>query len=72
MKHFYSAPFMHLRRAALLAAATLVLAATPSLADMAIKLRNGEIITVPVQPGDIESLRFIGPSSAAARAPAAA
>jgi len=63
---------MHLRRAALLAAATLVLAATPSLADMVIKLRNGEVITVPVQPGDIESLRFTGPSSAAAQAPAAA
>ena len=38
---------MHLRRAALLAVAALVLAATPSLADIVIKLRNGQVITVP-------------------------
>ncbi|HYL49887.1 MAG TPA: right-handed parallel beta-helix repeat-containing protein [Stellaceae bacterium] len=62
---------MHLRRTALLAAAALVLAATPSLADMVIKLHSGEVITVPVQPGDIESLRFTGTNSAAP-APAAA
>src|SRR5690348_18365643 len=56
---------MHLHRAALLAAAALVLAATPSLADMVVKLRNGQVITVPVQPGDIESLSFTGSKSAA-------
>ncbi len=56
---------MHLRRAALLAVAALVLAASPSLADMVIKLRNGQVITVPVQPGDIESLSFTGSRSAA-------
>lgn len=55
---------MHLRRAALLAVAALVLAATPSLADMVIKLRDGQVITVPVQPGDIESLSFTGSRAA--------
>ena len=55
---------MHLRRAALLAVAALVLAATPSLADMVIKLQNGQVITVPgSKPGDIESLSFTGSKS---------
>jgi len=61
---------MHLRRAALLAVAALVLAATPSFADLVIKLRNGQVITVPVQPGDIESLNFTGPRAAASGAAA--
>ncbi len=60
---------MLFRRAVALAVAALVLAATPSLADMIIKLRNGQVITVPVQPGDIESLSFTG---SAVPAPAAA
>jgi hypothetical protein len=60
---------MLFRRAVALAVAALVLAATPSLADMIIKLRNGQVITVPVQPGNIESLSFTG---SAVPAPAAA
>jgi len=57
---------MHLRRVVAFAAAALVLAATPSLADMVIKLRDGRVITVPVQPNDVESLSFTGSNSAPA------
>ncbi|HYL32761.1 MAG TPA: right-handed parallel beta-helix repeat-containing protein [Stellaceae bacterium] len=63
---------MHLHRAVLLAVAILALATAPSLADMVIKLRNGQVITVPVQPSNIESLSFTGPNSAGTPASAAA
>lgn len=55
---------MILRRAVVFAVAALVLAATPSLADMVIRLRDGQVIAVPVQPGDIESLSFTGAGAA--------
>lgn len=60
---------MHLRCAVLFAAIALVLAATPSLADMVIKLRDGHVITVPIQPGDIELLSFTGPNREASTTP---
>jgi len=63
---------MHLRRAMAFAAAALVLAATPSLADMVIKLRDGRVITIPVQPNDVESLSFTGANSAPAPAESSA
>lgn len=52
----------------LFAAVVLVLAATPSLADMVIKLRDGHVITAPIQPGDIELLSFTGPNREASTA----
>ena len=61
-------PLMHLRCAVLFAAIALVLAATPSLADMVIKLRDGHVITVPIQHGDIESSSFTGPNRGASTA----
>jgi Right handed beta helix region len=63
---------MHLRRVMAFAAAALVLAATPSLADMVIKLRDGRVITIPVQPNDVESLSFTGANSAPAPAESSA
>jgi hypothetical protein len=39
---------------------------------MVIKLRDGRVITVPIQPNDIESLSFTAPGSAAPSAPSTA
>lgn len=55
---------MIFRRAVIAAMAAVFLAATPSLADMVIKLRDGQVITVRVQPNEIESLSFTGPNPA--------
>jgi hypothetical protein len=57
---------MNLRRATILALAALAMAAGPSLADMTITLRDGRVITVPVQPGEIESVTFGEPAAAPA------
>ncbi|MDE2228281.1 MAG: right-handed parallel beta-helix repeat-containing protein [Alphaproteobacteria bacterium] len=57
---------MFLRRAVVFAVAAVVLAATPSLADMVIKLRDGRTITIPIQPNDVESVTFSGNAGASA------
>jgi hypothetical protein len=52
-------------RALLLILAVIALGAVPATADMAIKLKDGRVITVPVSPQDIDSVTFTAPHSAA-------
>lgn len=59
------------RKLAFLVLAFLALGAAPSSADMAIKLKDGRVITLPLQPGDVESVTF-GAAPAAQPAPASA
>jgi len=62
-------------RALLLILAMIAVGALPAAADMAIKLKDGRVITVPVSPQDVDSITFTAPHSAAAApapAPAAA
>jgi len=62
---------MRALRALLLISALIAIGALPAAADMAIKLKDGRVITVPVSPQDVDSITFTAPhSTAAAPAPA--
>lgn len=52
-------------RALLLILAVIAAGALPATADMAIKLKDGRVITVPVSPQDINSVIFTAPHTAA-------
>ncbi len=56
---------MRILRALLLIVAVIAIGALPAAADMAIKLKDGRVITVPVSPQDIDSVTFTAPHSAA-------
>ncbi len=51
--------------AALSVLLALALVAAPSIADMTVKLKDGRVFTLPINPGDVDSMSF-GPSGAGA------